>query len=558
MKTVLKIKAIMTLLLLGGVCFFSACSDDFLNRIPQDTPGPDNFLKDEASAKQLVIASYSPWVTQTQMYGKRFITICDGLTDDSGIRFGPSYIQNWEILPTQGDDYPTDWWRYAYQSVNAANYAIDQIPKLKEFGFEDNQIDPYIAEARFLRGFDYLFLTTFYGEVPLITKQLSSFEEFSQPRAAVAAIFDQIISDFTFAKDHLTKDGGSFKGTPTQATAAAYLAKAYLYKKDYVQCEAVAREAITLADEAGYKLIDDYESIFDVNNEANPELLFYFAFERNSGMWEQDMSVERGIRSGIRPLPNEFKPIQGGEGWGYALPSRDLYDAFEPGDPRRGYTVFAPGDNFGVYNGSAPYPYQQITYNDAGVLVTTDVTYNRGDMVKYEYQWSPTGMNVKKLTENLEGLTNIRFAGLDAPVMRMADLYLFLAEALAEQNKDEALVWVNKVRARASVGMPPKTTADGSLRDIVRHERRVELAMEGQRIFDLFRWDALKEVYGDGHKVKLHFFSDYRTTSADNGEDGRFKTVVGLKKYPTNHILFPIPQYEMDQNAAITSNNPGY
>jgi len=558
MKTISNIKTIIILLLLGGACFFSACSD-FLDRVPQDTPGPDNFLKDETSAKQLVIASYSPWVTNTQMYGKRFIIICDGLTDDSGLRFGPAYIQNWTILPTQGDDYPSDWWRYAYQSVNAANFAIDQIPKLKESGFTDNQINPYIAEARFMRGFNYLFLTTFYGEVPLISKPLSSFEEFSQPRASIEAIFDQIISDFTFAKEHLTEDGGNYKGTPTKASAAAYLAKAYLYNKDYSNCETAAREAIVLAENAGYQLIDDYESIFDVNNEANPELLFYLSFERNSGMWEQCMSVERGIRSGIRPFPTELRHIvQGGEGWGYALPSRDLYDVFEPGDPRRGYTLYAPGDDYGIYNSSTPFTYDQITYNDAGELTTNTVTYEQGDMVKYEYQWSPTGMNVKKLTENLDGLTNIRFAGLDVPLMRMADLYLFLAEALAEQGKPEALVWVNKVRARASVNMPPKTTADGSLREIVRHERRVELAMEGHRIFDLLRWDKVKEVFGDGQKVKLHFFSDYRVGMALDGEDGRFKTAVGLSKYPTDHILFPIPQYEMDQNATITSNNPGY
>ena len=174
--------------------------------------------------------------------------------------------------------------------------------------------------------------------------------------------------------------------------------------------------------------------------------------------------------------------------------------------------------------------------------------------MRYDYRWSPTGMSVKKLTENLAGLTNVRYAGLDAPLMRVADLYLILAEALAEQGKEEALIWVNKVRARQSVNLPPKTTADGTLRDIVRHERRVELAMEGHRIFDLFRWNALKSVFGDGKKVKLHFFSDFLPDDNSN----KYKTGIGLRKYPTDHILFPIPQYEMDQNIAITSNNPGY
>ncbi|MGG6548449.1 UNVERIFIED_CONTAM: RagB/SusD family nutrient uptake outer membrane protein, partial [Prevotella sp. 15_C9] len=87
--------------------------------------------------------------------------------------------------------------------------------------------------------------------------------------------------------------------------------------------------------------------------------------------------------------------------------------------------------------------------------------------------------------------------------------------------KDEALVWVNKVRSRPSVNMPPKSTADGDLVDIVRHERRVELAMEGERIFDLLRWDAVKDVFGDGKQIKLHFYSDYLPeTSSD-----KFKTV---------------------------------
>ena len=182
------------------------------------------------------------------------------------------------------------------------------------------------------------------------------------------------------------------------------------------------------------------------------------------------------------------------------------------------------------------------------------MTYQTGDKVLYDYKWSPTGLNVKKLTEDLTGLTNVRYAGLDWPLMRMANLYLFLAEALAEQGDDEALVWVNKVRARPSVNMPPKTNADGSLVDIVRHERRVELAMEGERIFDLLRWDAVKTIFGDGKQVKYHYYSDYLPeTSSD-----KYKTASGLSKYPTEHVLFPIPQYEMDQNQAITVNNPGY
>jgi hypothetical protein len=549
-KNIMKALKLLVISLLSTV-FFISCSDEFLNLSPKVQPTPDNFLDSEETAKKLVIAAYNPWVTNSQMYGKRFITICDALTDDCGLRLnGSSLVQvhDWEITPTH--EYPRDWWMHAYRSVNAANYAIQELTKLINNGMAESIMNPYIAEARFMRAFSYIFLVSFYGEVPLIEYPLSSFEEFSQPRASIESIWALIESDLNFAKVNLTEDGGAYKGTPVKATAAAYLSKAYLYQQKYSDAETAAREAVSLASSEGFYLVDDYESIFSVNNEGNPELLFYLQYERNNSLWQNNLPVE----SNIRDLPSQFQHIQGGEGWGYRIPARDLYDAFESDDPRRGYTIYAPGDVFGIYAGTAPFTYTNKTYNEEGQEVSTKNTYNSGDIVRYDYQWSPTGMSVKKLTENLAGLTNVRYAGMDRPLMRVADLYLILAEALAEQGKEEALIWVNKVRARQSVNMPPKTTADGTLRDIVRHERRVELAMEGHRIFDLLRWNALKSVFGDGKKVKLHFFSDFLPDDNSN----KYKTAIGLRKYPTDHILFPIPQNELDQNPSIVNNNPGY
>jgi hypothetical protein len=528
-----------------------SCNEEFLNRTPKDSPNPGNFLINETSAKQLVIASYKPWVESSNMHFKELIIFADCLTDDADIRLnGSTRIQgrNWDFLPDH--QFMADWWRYPYQSINAANYAIENIPLLVENGVAQEKLDPLVAEARFMRSYSYLWLVTFYGEVPLITEPLASFEEFSQPRSSKESIYVLMISDFSYAKEKLTEDGGGYEGTPTKATAAAFLAKAYLYKKDFVNAESAAREAISIAESSGYRLVDDYESIFDVENEANPELLFYFAFARNDAIYSTTAMVERLVRD----LPGQLYHIQGSEGWGYTLPSRDLYDAFEVNDPRRGYTIFAPGDMFGIYSNPEPFTYVHRTYNEQGELVSFEKTYSAGDTVEYDYRWSPTGMNVKKATENLAGLTDIRYGGLDQIAMRMADLYLILAEALAEQGMEEALTWVNKVRARPSVNMPPKTTNDGSLLDIVKHERRVELAMEGQRIFDLMRWNNVKEVFGDGQKVKLHFFSDYLTDLSN-----RFMNpTTGLSKYPSDETLFPIPQYELDQNSEINSNNPGY
>jgi hypothetical protein len=533
-----------------------SCKKDFINLYPKDQPNPENFFVGEASAREAVNAIYNPWTRNSNMFQRDMTIMLDAMTDDSYWRPSRSESiqqERWDITPSHGPI--TAYWQYAYRSVNAANFAIEGIPTSSSKAFTADQQKPYIAEARFMRAFDYLFLVTLWGDVPLITHQLKNFGEYDQPRTPKAEVFKQIIEDFQYAKDNLPEQQSSSKGSPTKATAAAYLAKAYLYEKDFAHAETAARDAISIAESTGYHLLDNYLSIWDENNEGNPELLFYIGYVSNNEDYGQNMTVQRICRG----CPPEFKFIWGnGDGWGYGLPQRDLYDAFEPDDPRRGYTIFAPGDFFGIYNGAAPFNYTYKYMNSNGQVVSKTKTYNPGDSVFYDYRWSETGMNIRKMISNLAGLTNVRWCGQDIPLMRMSDLYLFLAEALAEQGKPEALVWVNKVRARPSVNMPPRALGDGrpgdtSLVEIVRHERRVELALEGERLFDLIRWGIVKQVFGNGTKVKRHFYSDF-LTDAGSKYDAPL-----ISKLPDN-VLFPIPQDEIDQNSKIddSDQNPGW
>lgn len=540
-----------------GTLILSSCSDDFLDRYPKDEPNPENFFVDANSARQAVTAIYNPWTRSSSMYQRDLVIMFDAMTDDGYWRPSrSSSIQqaHWDITPSQGTI--SDYWEYAYRSINAANFAIEGIPTSSSASFTAEEQKLFIAEARFMRAFDYLFLVTLWGDVPLITHQLKGFDEFEQPRTPKAEVYKQIIADLKYAKENLPEQQPDARGAPTKATAAAYLAKAYLYKKDYTNAEKAARDAIQIAESTGYRLVDDYLSIWDINNEGNPELLFYIAYVNNNEDYGQNMTVQRISRD----LPPQFKTIWGnGDGWGYALPQRSLYDAFEPGDPRRSYTIFAPGDFYGLYNGSEPFTYTSEKIKPNGDTIETTKTYHSGDSVFYDYRWSPTGMNVRKMITNLAGLTNVRWCGQDVPLMRMADLYLFLAEALAEQGNAEALKWVNKVRARPSVNMPPRSVGDGrvggdDLVSIVRHERRVEFGMEGERLFDLLRWGIIKKIFEDGTEVKRHFYSDLLPMSeATSKYDAPL-----LDKYPDGQVLFPIPLYELDQNSQINTNNPGY
>ncbi len=524
------------------------CSEDYLDRYPLDTPNPASFFVDEESAKKAVTAIYNPWVSSQHTYNRDLVIMFDAMTDDSYWR--PSRAASiqqdrWDITPTS----PAieAYWELAYQSINAANFAIEGIPGSTSVAFTEERMNYYIGEARFMRGFAYLFLVTLYGDIPKVDHVLKSFEEFNQPRTPREEIYQLIIEDFTFAREHLPESWPpSYSGRPTKASAAAFLAKVYLFKGDFPNAETAGRAAVQIAEGTGYHLADDYASIFVEETEFGPEILFSIMFVSNDPTLGQNATAQRNTRL----LPPEFADMLG-ESWGYALPQLDLYDAYEPGDPRRGYTIHSPGEPFGEYIGSEPVEFEHEIYDeDAGAFVKYTKTYMPGDMIEYDYRWSETGMNVRKLTADVGKLGNIRWSGVDMPVMRMADLYLVLAEALAEQGKPEALQWVNKVRARPSVNMPAKTEADGDLVDLVRHERRVELAMEGLRLFDLMRWRNIGEIFGDGTNVKRHFYSDHLTdasTRFDNPD-------IVLPR----HYLFPIPQRELDLNQAIATNNPDY
>ena len=540
-----------TIIIVGLLFVFNSCNEsEFLDKYPLDQPNPENFFYNSSSAQSAIAASFRPWlVGSSNMYARDMMIIFDAMTDDSYWRPNRSASiqqERWDITPTHAAI--RTYWVEVYKSINAANFAIEGIPNSVDPNFTEEDQKAYIAQARFMRAFDYLFLTTFFGDVPLHLKPLSNFEEFNPPRTAKSEIFEQIIADFEYAKQNLPTNWPDAVGAPTKAAGAAFLAKAYLYNKEFSKAEAASREAIQIAESSGYKMLDDYMSVFSGDNERNEELLFYFSFLPDLEGYSSNATVQRICRD----LPGEFKTIFGAGGWGYALPQRDLYDAFEEGDYRRECTVFAPGDFFGNYVGAENFTYTHKKIDSNGEWTEYDVTYSANDPVEYDYRWSPTGMNVKKLTKYIGDLANTSRDGLDVPILRMSELYLFLAEALAEQNKNEALVWVNKVRSRASVNMPAKTLADGNLVDIVRHERRVELAMEGIRLFDIMRWGNLGEIFASSTSVKRHFYSDYLT-----GENEQTRFDAPLIDLPAN-LLFPIPQDEIDRNENINSNNPGY
>ena len=533
---------------LSILILFQGCNEDeFLNRYSKSSPNPDNFFVDASSARMALNACYREWMHGGALTLDRdMIIILDAMTDDSYWRPNRNtsiQLEQWNIYPSHTN--MSTWWRMFYRSIIAANFAIENIPNSSDPGFTEELQKPYIGEGLFFRAYNYLFLTLFYGDIPMFAGLEKDVEQFSKPRTPRAQVYEQIIADLELAAEYLP-DEALIPGTPNKAAALGFLAKTYLIVGENTKAEQAGRNAVASIERGGYALQSDYMSIW--SEEGNKELLFFWSFVDNSEDYGQNMTVQRLSRD----LPGTLKSNINGDGWGYSLPQKDLYDAFEEEDPRRAFTLYSQGDDFGVYEGSEVVKdVEYIEYNEAGEKISTKIDIQPGQMVKYSSRWSPTGLNVRKMTKSVKDNANVRNDGLDIPVMRVAEVYLLLAEALAEQGKPEALDWVNLVRARPSVNMPPKTVADGDLVDLVRHERRVELAMEGLRIYDLIRWGVLSETFGDGKKVKRSMFSDYLPDDSSLKYDS---PVGNLSLDP----VWPIPQEEMDQNDQINVQNPGF
>jgi starch-binding outer membrane protein, SusD/RagB family len=556
----MKNKLILFIVLFFGLAFISGCNEnDLLTKNPKDAPIESTFFINATSARQ---AAQSPFAVMTYEYfgfRRRFVTNMDIFTDDSYTRAVADRMPflHWS---TDASFYGFwAWYSMFFQGINSANFAIDGIPKSTDPLFTPELQKPYIAVARLAKGFCYLNLATFYGDVPYFPHFLSNPDSAFIPRTPKSKVMAATIEDLKYATENLPHSwGGSDVGFPTRAAAAGMLARTYLYNREFANAVTAAKNALDIADEEGYTLMDDYtymESYESQQNGDNTEFIYTFPFIKNGTATgnQNEMGVERRMRDGPTPIKNIY-----GAGWGYALPSQDLVNAFEPGDPRRVYSMWIPGDFYGVYNQTADF-----------YVPSEDSTYHKGDKIYYKAGWSYSNTNTRKEVERdmVDGVMNEideQQDGFDIPLLRYGDLVLFYAEALIENNQvPEGMAQINRVRARPSVNMPPLTAIDqNDARKKLRHERRIEMNMEGQRIYDLMRWtrdDGISEtVPGDTP-------GSYLEQILGHGLNGkhilmRLGDNTTLKdqnlSFPRN-LLFAIPQQELDINKLSTP-NPGW
>lgn len=471
-----------------------SCEQPFLEKKPLGQLTSDNFFTKEEHAVWATNAIYNH-LRAWDVHVFSYIGMTDIVSDDADKGSTPNdgnFLTELDNLVFDAGHLSVGAvWSGYYQGIYRANLVIDKVPTI-----EMNQAlqARLIGEAKFLRAYFYFKLVRWFGAVPLITQPLAT-DEYEQTRSPQAAVYDQIVQDLVDAAAVLptrSQYAAADRGRITAGAAKGLLAKVFLFRGDFPKAETYALEVIN---SGNYALLPAYQKIFTAEGENSSESLFEVqtAALETGGGGSQYNEVQ-----GVRGTPNL--------GWGFNRPSDDLVAAFESGDPRREATILYVGE---------------VLPDGSGVVEDNPNIFNERYNQKAWVAPHPGG--------NGNGPGNIR-------ILRYADVLLIAAEAMNENGKPElALTYLNEVRARARGGNPfilPKITVTEkeALRALIWRERRVELAMEQHRWFDLQR----------------------------QGRAASVMTALGKNYVPGKHELFPLPQSEIDLSNGSLSQNTGY
>ncbi|GAA4903967.1 RagB/SusD family nutrient uptake outer membrane protein [Mucilaginibacter defluvii] len=401
-----------------------------------------------------------------------------------------TFFNNYDnFTVTAGEGQLGGFWQGKYQSINLANQVLENVPKIQMDAALKNR---YLAEAKFMRAYSYFRLVRAFGDVPLRLNLPKDATEFNIPRTPKAQVYAAIEKDLTEAAAALPQSYPADQlGRVTKGAALALHAKVAMYQQKWADVLDLTNQVKGL----GYSLFPNFYQSFRVTNENNSESVFEIQAKRvdgNPSASNSQYSQVQGARGTV------------GGGWGFNVPTQELADAFEDGDPRRAATIMFRG--------------RTTPDGDAVPANADNPMYNMKSYVPFRYFVS--GYN--------EGADqNIR-------VIRYADVLLMNAEAANELGQTSAaLESLEQVRARARQGnnsiLPRVTTTNkDQLRLAIWHERQVELAMEFDRYFDVIR-------------------------------QGRAAQVFGPKGWKANkNEVWPIPQNEIDLSAGVLTQNPGY
>jgi len=421
---------------------------------------------------------------------------------------------DWAVIYDQFQ-YSKDHWstniyyERKYVMINLANTVMYTADSL---GLSDPPSLTNIAEAKFVRALAYFDLVRTYGEVrKVIVPVRNAAQVNSMPKSPVADIYALIDEDLTYAEQHLPLNWNTASGTSqypgrlTSGAAKALHAKSLLYRQQWGQALSLLESVIGSGQ---YSLMSNFSNVFKTVGENKEESIFEIqAYKGPGGV--PDFYTFYATCQGVRGSDASGWNM----GWGWNTPTLNLVNAFEANDPRLRRSILFSGQSddpqyggygrtLAAYPSVLPRPYwNKKVYADPAEQAATN---------------DPNGNG-----------------GCNQRILRYADVLLMAAEAANETNngtRAEDLLEMVRARAReGQAGVLPKViyTSQSQMRAAIKHERRVEMAGEGERFFDLVRWgDALSVLGGSG--------------------------------YQNRNRYMPLPQPIIDQSQGVLIQNPDY
>lgn len=438
----------------------------------------------------------------------------------------------------------TPHWKNMYANIRKCNVFIENVGKSD---FDDNTKKGMLAQARFLRAYYYKSLMDLYGGVPLITIPLNRTEQgddifYARNTYEECVAFIQKECEEA-AADLPLKIAAKDAGRASKGAAWALEGEQLLYAGKWKDAAAVNRKIMNAG--AGYDLYPDYGQLFLPANENNQEVIF-------------DIQYAANVKGEIKEKYWNPVKVSDGGGWGAVNPTQDLVDDYEFLDGKteaEGSAKFDPQHPYEnrdkrfaasiIYDGAAWK--SGIIYTRLGVANNPNELDEAGAGGK-----GRTGYFLKKMVDPaiVPGVSS----GANSIIWRYAEVLLNYAEAQNEDAGPDATVYdaMNKVRARAGLPALPANLTQAQMRARIRRERRVELAFEGKRLFDLWRWKIAGEVFSKPLRaMKITGTGNQLTYQKINAGGGKITFDV------SKNYLMPIPQTVIAQNPKIAQ-NPNY
>jgi len=552
-----------------GLCVslqvFSGCKD-YLEQAPLDAPATGQFFNNQTEMNAALTAVYKSayWNTGTTPYQ----SIMDGWTDIALLRAPDMGEGNFDVFNANAKSI----WTLAYTTIQRANTMIDgmEVGKANVPAAVFNRMQ---AEAKGLRAFAYFFLVNLYGDVPLITKPLLPVDFYTQTRASKAEVIKFIYSDLDAAAASLDWAPAD-RGRMSKAIVLGIKARTAFYNKEYKVAADVSKQVI---DGAGLGLNPKFQDLFTKAGQtpnAGKEIMFeilYADADANSITYLPLGSISRtaGGQSGRFPQQRLVDMFEAKDG--KRIDESKVYDPKNPRlnrDMRLKYTVAIPGDTITMNQTTFVYD----IYKNTTSVKNADGTWSTKANADFDNAYGPSKSGVGLLHAKYTFTAENAFtARVNFILMRYAEILLTYAESKIEVNEIDASVInaINLVRRRA--GQPDVETAvqadQNKLRQLIRRERTVELAMEGFRWFDIRRWDIAsivmpQKVMGIAKDPAIVPASpDFKVTAINDlnniptysaSESTRMLREIRYW-YPKLNLL-PVPQSERDINPKLTQN----